>query len=433
MDKTMEECLSYFRGKKAYGILFQKFREKYEGLGYFGGSVTLTGLSGKEKEQLEGFFQKSLTEQEKITITAGQMKRALKSSRFWELEWKDILEAWFQDPMKIKKEEQEEYLKEQEDFFKPFVTDSPFGQWLSHVLADRGEGIRPILLRYRENKASLKESLLLTERAAGRLPSLHGKNMRLPLFAAEITGNPHYFDEGSLAERLLTLFIKETYLVKREEGLSEPEWKKLLLFQAGILKDDLSNDILAYGIHAKTRSHELHEGIESFCRLKEPIKLTLFTLSKLEAAWPWQNNRNVYVLENPSVFSALTEKRPFGTFVCTNGQPRLSALVLLDLLSKNARLCYAGDFDPEGLAIAGRLKERYGEKLEFWGYKREYYDKIVSNVFLNPARLRKLDSIKAEGLLEIKEALLDKKLAAYQEALLELCYLKELPLGVTAK
>lgn len=71
----------------------------------------------------------------------------------------------------------------------------------------------------------------------------------------------------------------------------------------------------------------------------------------------------IYLLENPAVFSIFIKKYPKCAAVCVNGQPQLSTLVLLDFLQENYTFYYQGDFDPEGLLIAQRLKERYGEKL----------------------------------------------------------------------
>lgn len=36
-------------------------------------------------------------------------------------------------------------------------------------------------------------------------------------------------------------------------------------------------------------------------------------------------------------------------------------------------LYYSGDYDPEGLGIAQRLKDRYKDRLILWEYKPEYY------------------------------------------------------------
>ena len=63
MDKTetndlLEECMLYFKARPVYKKLFLKMRDKYAGLGHFGGTAMLTSLSREEKSQLGGFFQK---------------------------------------------------------------------------------------------------------------------------------------------------------------------------------------------------------------------------------------------------------------------------------------------------------------------------------------------------------------------------------------
>ena len=93
--------------------------------------------------------------------------------------------------------------------------------------------------------------------------------------------------------------------------------------------------------------------------MRETLQCTLQTLYRLERV---SGGEDVYVVENPAVFAALVSRYPEQAFVCTNGQLRLSALILLDLLSRDSRLHYAGDYDPEGLGIAQRLKDRYGSR-----------------------------------------------------------------------
>ena len=56
MDKTetndlLEECMLYFKARPVYKKLFLKMRDKYAGLGHFGGTAMLTSLSREEKSQ----------------------------------------------------------------------------------------------------------------------------------------------------------------------------------------------------------------------------------------------------------------------------------------------------------------------------------------------------------------------------------------------
>ena len=71
------------------------------------------------------------------------------------------------------------------------------------------------------------------------------KKQLLAVFAAQATGNPHYFDTGETAEKLLILFLKSQFPGSYEKGISPAEERNHLLYQARILKDDLSNETLA--------------------------------------------------------------------------------------------------------------------------------------------------------------------------------------------
>lgn len=130
------------------------------------------------------------------------------------------------------------------------------------------------------------------------------------------------------------------------------------------MKDDLSNVVLTYHLHGRKKDGELHLGLEGFAQENEPVQLTLMTLGSLQDVWA--ENDMVYVVENPAVFSYLCKQYPEGSFVCGNGQIRLAVWVLMDFLCQHHHFCYGGDFDPEGLLIAQKLKERYQDRLSFW-------------------------------------------------------------------
>lgn len=119
------------------------------------------------------------------------------------------------------------------------------------------------------------------------------------------------------------------------------------------------------------------------------------------------------------MFSVLTSRNPACAAVCVSGQPRLATLLLLDFLKENHRFWYAGDFDPEGLLIAQRLKERYGEALDFWKYEVQWYEQYLSSVRLSESRIKKLEHVYMQELQGIKEGIQKRKRAAYQEAMLQ--------------
>lgn len=421
MENMMTQCLEYFRKRPVYRKLFAKVRSKYESLGHFGGTVTLTGLSVQEKQELGGFLQKDYTENKTVSVSAASLEKALKSSRFARLDWEEILEAYYGESLVGKKEQKLLETKRCEDFWGSILescSNDSASEFLREVLVQKKEGYFFLMQQYKEDKEELKKLLKNFTEAVTALAVLRetGKKELLPVFAATSTGNPHYFDEDTSAQKLLFLYLKRYLSAEKQEGLSRAEYKMKLYFEAGILKDELSNDVLVYGIRAWKKDGQLHEGIEGFFRCREVMKLTLKTLGSLGVISGME--KRVYVVENPAVFSALVDKYPNSTLVCGNGQPKLSVHLLLDRLAEHHILYYSGDFDPEGLLIARDIKIRYGEKAVLWNYRAELYEKYVSEIVLDESRLKKLEKIETEELQEIKKLMLLRKRAAYQEAML---------------
>ena len=420
MGKT-EECAAYFRERPVYRKVFQKVRAKYESLGHMGGKVTLTNLSQEEKRQLGGFLQKDFTENRTITVSVERLEKCLKESRFSEVTLENLLETYFGQKLTVKKEEREKEAEKRRIFFENLLEmyeHTYMGEWLENTLKEKRKGYDLIFQQYRENPVNLQELVKNISHAAEEIFRNFCKNkMLLPVFAAKTTGNPHYFDAGTTAEKIL-LYILEFYFPQEKIcEMLEVEQKNQIFYKAGILKDDLSNDVLAFGIRGWKDDGTLHEGIDGFFRAGEPVRLTLRTLGRIKNMEAVE--KNIYLLENPAAFSVFTEKNSDCAAVCVNGQPRLSVLLLLDMLKESHRFFYNGDFDPEGLLIAQSLKERYGEKLILWNYSRELYEKYLSDVILNENRLKKLGKVSLPELQEIKACMMEMKKAVYQEKMLE--------------
>ena len=419
MGKT-EECAAYFRERPVYRKVFQKVRAKYESLGHMGGKVTLTNLSQEEKRQLGGFLQKDYTENRTITVSVERLEKCLKESRFSEVTLENLLETYFGQKLTVKKEEREKEAEKRRIFFENLLEmyeHTYMGEWLENTLKEKRKGYDLIFQQYRENPVNLQELVKNISHAAEEIFRNSCKNkMLLPVFAAKTTGNPHYFDAGTTAEKIL-LYILEFYFPQEKIcEMLEVEQKNQIFYKAGILKDDLSNDVLAFGIRGWKDDGTLHEGIDGFFRAGEPVRLTLRTLGKIKNMEAVE--KNIYLLD-PAAFSVFTEKNSDCAAVCVNGQPRLSVLLLLDMLKESHRFFYNGDFDPEGLLIAQSLKERYREKLILWNYSRELYEKYLSDVILNENRLKKLGKVSLPELQEIKACMMEMKKAVYQEKMLE--------------
>lgn len=130
----------------------------------------------------------------------------------------------------------------------------------------------------------------------------------------------------------------------------------------------------------------------------------------------------MYVFENPTVFSEILYKtgKMKPSLICTLGNFKLASLILMDkLVQSGAKIYYSGDFDPEGIVMADKLKQRYGENVALWRYSKEDYINIKSSVQLEDYRIKKMNNIKSEELREIVEFICINKTAAYQELLID--------------
>lgn len=423
-EKEMEEAMGYFKKYPVYGRLFAAMRRKYASLGRLGGSFILCNLTEGDRSALSGFLGEDLGQDVSVSLSFSVLDKALAKSRFGVFTWEEILIQYSGEPLSIKKEEQMQNQERRRLFWEKYLSqcrDSEVKAWLSDILLEHEQGYRMLERQYgadKEEAGNLLENII---NALEHLPVNGNRRQFLPVFAAEITGNPHYFDEGTTACNLLLNYGKHRF-GQPDEGLSETEQKKSVLYQMGIVCDELSNACIAYNVAGWKENGCLHEGLHGFCRERQAFQLTLNILSRLRRL-ELVNERyhKIYIVENPAVFSYLVKKYPNYTFLCTTGQLKLAAYVAMDLFPQTDTFYYAGDFDPDGLQIAQRLKLRYGERLRLWNYKREYYEQAVSNETIDNGRLKKLEKIVLPELEDIKQCLLQFRKAAYQERMLD-CY-----------
>lgn len=420
METDLIHAVSYFKKYPVYNKLFAAMRKKYASLGHLGG-VFILDLSMEERNTLSGFLGLDLGKETTVKLSFSSLEKALKRSRFAACTWEEIIVRHDGKPLFIKKEERQQKRRERELFCESALalcTDENVRAWLSDLLAGQARGSRQISRLLSSDVKAAGDLLKNVVCALEHLPADRKQKQLLPVFAAEITGNPHYFDEGTAAGKLLLNYGYYRF-GQTAAGISGIEQRESLLYAMGILKDDLSNVCMVYGVSGTNENNEVHKGLQGFWTERQALQVTLNTLGKLvclKAAG--EHKTKVYVVENPAVFSYLIQKYPDDTFVCTMGQVKLAGYVTLDLFPEHYILFYAGDFDASGLQIAQGLKLRYGSRLVLWNYKKEFYELALSDEVLKDQELRKLDKVTVEELQEIKECLLERKRAAYQENML---------------
>ncbi|MBD5088891.1 MAG: DUF2399 domain-containing protein [Clostridiales bacterium] len=424
MDKDikLEEAMRYFR-QPGFARLFEGLRERYCSLGHVGGKVVLKPLKNFEKDTLEGFLQMDCHSKKSLTVSVERLEKALKKTKFSQFTVSELLEEYFEHQLISKREQIEREKEERELRFRNIgmaYEGSKAGEWFQQVLQTKQAPYT--LLKQDESKDAkwLEKNIPYLLCALEELPVWKKEKVRQAVFASKIAGSPHYFDDGTRMFRYLLYGICGVCQLPFPEKQTT-EQKAEILYKAGILKDDISNFVTCIGIRGCLKNGEYHLGMEGYYARNEMQQLNLYHLGLLESVETKKDN--VYVVENPAIFQALSDKDYYKeeAVVCANGQLRLAVIVLLDLLVQSgAILYYAGDFDPEGLMIAQKLKNRYHNRLKFWHYEREDFEVAKSNGdIISERRKKQLENLTDPVLLRMGQWILEYGAVGYQENMLE--------------
>ncbi len=418
----IDECLDYFTNKPVFNRILEGLTQKYKSLDKIGGVVKLSKLKDQDIEDLEGFFQKSYHNKKTVSISAKSFEKALKNTKFEEINLKDILLAFNDGFIESKKEEKEKITNAREEFFLELITEykNTFSfKYLEYVYEQKNSDYYLILRKFNKNKNGAKIYIKNILDALNNLPIHNDIFESLPFFAAKVTKDPHYFDfnkEGyTLLRRALLFYLNEDEIKESNINNKKKHEREYLFYKYNICIDSLSNSILIYNIDGFVKGEE-HSGMQGFNKMKEAYNITLDSISNLTEVSC--KNKEVFVVENPSVFSELIKEENISV-ICVSGFVNISGFALLDKIIKSgSKIYYAGDFDPEGLIISDILKREYKDKLEFLNMDVKSYKKSISNVILSEKRLKGLNSVISKELQPVKNYMIDVKKAAYQEKLI---------------
>ena len=103
--------------------------------------------------------------------------------------------------------------------------DTTGGRWLQNTLKEHTTGYEILQQQYNSAPEILREILKYVFEAVKQLPRMEEKEL-LPVFAAKLTGDPHYFDASTVAERLLFIILSACWQETKDRELSEAERKK---------------------------------------------------------------------------------------------------------------------------------------------------------------------------------------------------------------
>lgn len=417
-EALLKECANYFKKNKGFKRAMEGIKKKYESLGTLGGTVHLNNLSSEEREALTGLFRKDYNKKS-ATFKVENFLAALACTKFQGVSFDKVIELYFGEKLISKKEKNQWEEEEKLTYFLQIAEEfkaTRAENWIIYFLKSKKNAYKIANLKYYENREKLKENLSYVCIAYNALSFDKNKTVRLAIFSSNITKNPHSFDSstdcGNLLMQAICYEFNRSY-PKNAEELNE------YLYTAGVIKDEVSSYTLCSGLLAYSGDRE-HMGWRSFYEEEEPLQVSLWNISKVDKIV--SPGGEVYVFENPTVFSEVLLKLGSlkASLMCTFGNFKLASLVLLDkLVQSGSKIYYSGDFDPEGMIMADKLKERYGENLVLWRYSTADYISIKSTVILEDYRIKKMDNIKSKELQVIAELIKLNKAAAYQELLVD--------------
>lgn len=419
MSRKLEEALLYFKGKQGFDALFLLFRKKYESLGRFGGTADLTNLTAEEIEEIAVFMGESphhMARKGKLMLS--HFEQRMQQTRFAGMTLHELLEAYWGEPIQsrkaVKAERETAQIQKLGDYKQRYPGLMRWFTYLEGRMSDT-QWIWRMLL-----EPGFDDSVETMAHAYANLP----KHMeRYPLFSQRITGNPHTLDISELRGKL---WVHVLHVMAGGQGAppSHTEALNELLLRYNLLRDDIQNFVTQANLLAYTdeREHPVwRAAADEQCVMNVPMR-ELIKVNRVTAANPSQagTESRVYIVENSGVFSALLDAVPDAPLICTHGQFKLAGLQLMDLLAKAGHtLYYSGDFDPEGLAMAVRLKERYGEQARLWRMTIADYNASTPVVELGD-RESKLLSLLDSELGEVAHALKETARIGYQEGILTL-------------
>ncbi|MFC0015405.1 MULTISPECIES: TIGR02679 family protein [Allobacillus] len=412
----INEALAYFKSEAGYQRLFTLFKKKYESLGRFGGTVKTADFTDEELEGIARFFGLTPSElRSKGKISISHFENHLQRTKFEEIRLKELLEAYFREPLRSNKEKRQAKENEQNQFLTELKSDfSALQFWLEYVQKKKPD----TYWIYRLIESSSEEFVNWMHQLNQAITQMPYNYERLPMFSQRLTKDPHAFD---LNTNLGKLFIHVLSVDSQKEGSvvvpTDSEGMNDLLLTYRLLRDDITNYVSCANLMAETK-----EGAqpmwEAAARVHSVMNVPLRELVKLTKAYPNNINKSVWIVENSGVFSSLLDQAPATPLICTHGQYRLAGLLLIDFLVKEGcTIYYSGDIDPEGLGMAERLLNRHPQHVRLWKMNVNDYLASLSELELPEERLSKLNRISTPTLIPVIEEMRQRKKAGYQEAL----------------
>ena len=391
--------MNYFKDK-SLKLLFDTLKEKYIKTSKLTGIIKLTP-NEEEASKIGRFLGMHLKPNEINIIKIKQIETSINKSKFEGTNLLHIL-SYLYGPIITKEEtkNKEEKLKENLlEELKNNYQNTKIASWLEKNLKEKNFYSK-VLTLLKHDKSAIYNIL----NALLNLPYKENKYMNISIFSSEITKDPHYFDLESTHSHDFMYFL-EIYLNTKIENTRQSKIEALNM--VGIYTDNISNFVITYNLHGSIY-------LDNLASRGEVAILSLNNINKLDVVFSL--NKQVIILENPSLLDSMMTKKLDYAFIITSGNPNIACYTLLNKL-KDHKLYYHGDFDPEGLLIADKLAKKYSN-LILIGYTKELYEIARSNKKISLSRIKKLDLITNKELEAIKSELIKTGNPGYQEKII---------------
>ena len=420
-----EACAEYFKGNLAYQRCFREFEKKWKSYGRVTGSITLKNTSEEERKAIGGMIGKPFYE-DTIRFSFLEFEKGLQRTKFAPVNFQEVLEAYFGRKMITTQERRREKEQEKTDFFETVEgyliecagSDFVAVSWLREMFFQKKYGYQTVIREYGRDREKTEKLLKTVGRAFFLLKNMQETEEEYPLavFSAEVSGNPHYFDQGTTAGQLLVHGM--CYATEKDYPANTHQWRELLLSN-GIVPDNISSIVHIYGLRLQINGN-WHPAYDTFCRRQEPCAVTMENLQELTAVQP--TGDKVYIVENEMVFSYLLKhlEQKNVTLLCTSGQLRSAAVKLIPfLLDSGAEIYYSGDADPDGIRIADTLWRKYSDRIHVWRMSGGDYERSLSEEVIGNLSMKKLEAVENPVLRETAKEIRKRKRAGYQENILK--------------
>ena len=230
-----EACAEYFRGNSAYRRCFSEFEKKWKTYGKVTGIITLKNTSEEERRAIGGILGKTFYENT-IRFPFAEFEKGLQYTKFAPVDFEQVLEAYFGRKMLTTQERQKEAERGKADFFETvesYLTectgpDSIAVSWLQDMFSQKKYGYQTVIREYGRDREKTEKLLKTVGKAILLLEDIRETEEEYPLavFSAEVSGNPHYFDQGTTGGQLLVHGM--CYATEEDYPANAHQWRELL-------------------------------------------------------------------------------------------------------------------------------------------------------------------------------------------------------------